>query len=174
MDTTEPIVTVPPPTACSAEIKVRPDWALVPSGVGHGGKFRLLFITSSDRGATDRGTIGPYNTFVQGRANAGHSAIRPYKSGVRVLGSSRAVNARTNTCTTGAGSGIKIYWLNGSKVADNYSDLYDGSWDDEHQHERTSTGTRRSATIVWTGTNNNGTTGSPLGWRHSDHVREPE
>ena len=47
VDATE---TIPPrpPTACSAEIKVRPDWALVPSGVGHGGKFRLLFITSSD------------------------------------------------------------------------------------------------------------------------------
>ena len=29
------------------------------------------------------------------------------------------------------GSDIKIYWLNGSKVADNYGDLYDGSWDDE-------------------------------------------
>ena len=27
---------------------VRPDWALAPSGVGGGGKFRLLFITSSD------------------------------------------------------------------------------------------------------------------------------
>ena len=107
---------------------VRPDWALVPSGVGYGGKFRLLFITSTTRGAASR-QIGPYNQFVQGRANAGHSAIRPYGSGVRVLGSSAAVNARTNTCTTGAGSGIGIYWLNGSKVADSYSDLYDGSWD---------------------------------------------
>ena len=151
------------PTACSAEIKVRPDWALVPSGVAAGGKFRLLFITSTDRGATDR-QIGPYNRngFVQGRANVGHSAIRPYKSGVRVLGSSAAVNARTNTCTTGAGSGINIYWLNGSKVADSYSDLYDGSWEnrtagkDEH-------GNARSATRVWTGTSNDGTTDNALG-----------
>ena len=100
----------------------------MPSGVAVDGKFRLLFITSTTRGATD-GQIGPYNQFVQGRANAGHSAIRPYKSGVRVIGSSTVVNARTNTCTTGAGSGIAIYWLNGSKVADSYSDLYDGSWE---------------------------------------------
>ena len=83
---TEPVTAVP--TACSAEIKVRPDWALAPSGVAAGGKFRLLFITSSERGATDS-QIGPYNGFVQGRANVGHSAIRPYKSGVRVIGSSR-------------------------------------------------------------------------------------
>ena len=46
-------------------------------------------------------------------------------------GAPRTVNARANTCTTGTGSGIGIYWLNGSKVADSYSDLYDGSWDDE-------------------------------------------
>ena len=162
VDATEPIVTEPPPTACSAEIGVLPDWALVPSGVGHGGKFRLVFITSSDRGAGDRGTIGTYNTYVQGRANAGHSAIRPYKSGVRVLGSTAAVNARANTCTTGSGSDIKIYWLNGSKVADNYGDLYDGSWDDE-TNTKNEHGNAQSHHGAWTGTNNNGTTGSPLG-----------
>ena len=160
VDATETIVTEPLPTACSAEIGVRPDWALVPSGVGHGGKFRLVFITSSDRGAGDRGTIGTYNGYVQGRANAGHSAIRPYKSGVRVLGSTAAVNARTNTCTTGAGSGIVIYWLNGSKVADSYSDLYDGSWDDE-TNTKNEHGNAQSHHGAWTGTNNNGTTGSP-------------
>ena len=156
---TEPVIAVP--TACSAEIKVRPDWALVPSGVGDGGKFRLLFITSTDRGATDR-QIGPYNTFVQGRAKVGHSAIRPYKSGVRVLGSSEAVNARTNTCTTGAGSGIGIYWLNGGKVADSYSDLYDGSWDNRTAGKN-ELGDARSAMRVWTGTNNDGTTDNVFG-----------
>ena len=92
------------------------------------------------------------------------SVIRPYKSGVRVLGSSQAVNARTNTCTTGAGSGIEIYWLNGSKVADSYSDLYDGSWDNrtagKNEH-----GNARSATTVWTGTNNDGTNDNVFGSR---------
>ena len=150
-----------PSTECAAEIKVRPDWALVPSGVAVDGKFRLLFITSTTRGATD-GQIGPYNQFVQGRANAGHSAIRPYGSGVRVIGSSAAVNARTNTCTTGAGSGIGIYWLNGSKVADSYSDLYDGSWDNRTAGKN-ELGNARSAMRVWTGTNNNGTTDDALG-----------
>ena len=156
---TEPVTAVP--TACSAEIKVRPDWALVPSGVAAGGKFRLLFITSTDHGATDI-QIGPYNGFVQGRANVGHSAIRAYKSGVRVLGSSQAVNARTNTCTTGAGSGIKIYWLNGSKVADSYSDLYDGNWDNRTAGKN-ELGNARSATIVWTGTSNDGTSDNVFG-----------
>ena len=25
--------------------------------------------------------------------------------------------------------GVPIYWLNGAKVADDYADFYDGSWD---------------------------------------------
>ena len=156
---TEPVTG--PSTECTAEIKVRPDWALAPSGVGGGGKFRLLFITSTTRSATSS-QIGTYNAFVQGRANAGHSAIRPYGSGVRVIGSSAAVNARTNTCTTGTGSGIEIYWLNGSKVADSYSDLYDGNWDNRTAGKN-ELGNARSAMRVWTGTNNNGTTDDALG-----------
>ena len=99
---------------------------------------------------------------MQGRANVGHSAIRPYKSGVRVLGSSSAINARTNTCTTGAGSGIGIYWLNGSKVADSYSDLYDGNWDNR-TGGKNELGNARSATHVWTGTSNDGTTDNVFG-----------
>ena len=82
---------------------------------------------------------------------------RPYGSGVRVIGSTTAVNARTNTCTTGAGSGIGIHWLNGSKVADSYSDLYDGNWDNRTEGKN-ELGNARSAAKVWTGTNNNGTT----------------
>ena len=75
----------------------------------------------------------------------------------------RAVNARANTCTTGAGSGIGIYWLNGSKVADSYSDLYDGSWDNGGSG-RNEHGNARTGTDVWTGTNGDGTTGAgPFG-----------
>ena len=29
------------------------------------------------------------------------------------------------------GTGVPIYWLDGTKVADDYADFYDGSWDDE-------------------------------------------
>ena len=157
----EPTVTAPP-TGCTAEIKVPHGWALVPSGVGDGEKFRLLFITSTRLDARgDR--IGSYNQYVQGRANAGHRAIRAYKSGVRVLGSSSAVNARANTCTTGTGSGIGIYWLNGSKIANSYSDLYDGSWQNGGSG-KDENGDARTGTDVWTGTNDDGTTAdNPFG-----------
>ena len=66
---------------------------------------------------------------MQNAAAAGHSAIRPYSAQFRVLGSTSAVDARDNTGTTG--TGVPIYWLNGEKVADDYPDFYDGSWDSQ-------------------------------------------
>ena len=110
------------------------DWDLTPSGLNTGNKFRLLFVTFTGRAPTST-DIDDYNDYVQSQANAGsaHSAIKPYASGFRVVGSTADVNARDNTSTTWNSSnrGVPIYWLNGSKVADDYADFYDGSWDDE-------------------------------------------
>ena len=102
-------------------------WALTPSSLSDGDSFRLLFVTSTTRvgTATD---IATYNTFVQTRAKAGHSAITDSCGDqFKVLGSTSAVDARDNTSTTGTSR--VIYWLDGAKVADSYSDFYDGSWD---------------------------------------------
>ena len=68
--------------------EVHGDWALVPSGLGPGDSFRLLFITSGTRDGTSS-SIGTYNTFVQNAAASGHTAIRGYSSGFRVVGSTR-------------------------------------------------------------------------------------
>ena len=107
--------------------EVPSDWTLKPSGVDPGDNFRLLFVTSTTRNASATG-IATYNTFVQTRAKAGHSAITDSCGNqFKVVGSTSAVDARDNTSTTGAGQAI--YWLTGAKVADNYADFYDGSWD---------------------------------------------
>ena len=123
-----PLVLPAPPTGCTDEVPVRPGWALKPSGLDAGDRFRLLFVTSTTARRRLSTDIADYNRFVQGRAAAGHAAIRRYAGGVRVLGSTSSVDARDNTCTTG--TGVRIHWLNGSKVADSYTDFYDGSWDD--------------------------------------------
>ncbi len=73
--------------------------------------------------------IAEYNTFVQGYANAGHTAIQPYGSQFKVIGCTATTSARVNTGTTGTGTDISIYWMNGPKVADDYADFYDGTWD---------------------------------------------
>ena len=114
-----------PPRADVAE-----GWALKPSGLVHGDTFRLLFATSNTRNATSK-DIADYNSFVQGRAAAGHAAIRTHSSGFRVVGCTASVHARDNTATryTNTDRGAPIYWLDGDKLADDYRDFYDGSWD---------------------------------------------
>ena len=150
-------------TACADEIRVPSDWALKPSSVSAGGKFRLLFVTSTE--SNGRSTnFDDYNRFVQDRAAAGHSSIRPFKGGFRLIGSTLRVHARDNTCTTG--TGVPIYWLNGNKVADNYGDFYDDSWDDQ-ANPKNEYGNARPETFVWTGSDSDGTTHSDLATFHS-------
>ncbi len=138
---------------CPGEVPVTADWALTPAGLDVGDTFRLLFLTSTERDATSS-NIADYNRFVQDRAAAGHAAVRPYAGDFRVVGSTSRVNARNNTCTTG--TGVPIHWLNGSRLADDYGDFYDGSWDDEVNRTNESGG-RNGSTWVWTGSNHNGT-----------------
>ncbi len=143
------------------------DWALKPSGFSGGERFRLLFITSTQRDATAT-SIATYNSFVQGRASAGHSAIQTYSAEFKVVGSTSTVDARDNTGTTGRG--VPIYWLNGAKVADNYPDFYDGNWDGSHYTQEDGLGREiLFNTTAWTGSNSDGTKHSfPLG--HAQYV----
>ena len=112
-----------------ADTEVPAGWGLIPSGLGRGDRFRLLFRTSdtSDASSSD---IAYYNTFVQTAAGSGHADIQGHSAVFKVLGSTGDTDARDNTNTTYAvnDKGVRIYWLNGSKVADDYEDFYDGSW----------------------------------------------
>ncbi len=138
-------------------------WPLKPSGIGAGQKFRLLFKTSTTRDASSTG-IADYNSFVQARAAAGHTAIQAYSSQFKAVGCTSATDAKTNTATSGTGE--PIYWLNGSKAADDYADFYDGTWDNNAPGDvRIESGTAESGTDwPWTGCNTAGTSSSwPLG-----------
>ena len=159
-----------PPTACADEIRVPDDWSLKPTGVSAGGKFRLLFVTSRPRDAASS-NIADYNRFVQEAAAAGHSSIRAFRGGFRAVGSTSAVDARDNTCTTG--TGVPIHWLNGNQVADNYTDFYDDSWDDqENPKTESGNGIAGEGVRVFTGSDPDGTaaTGQYLGAAGSDAV----
>ena len=119
-------------TRAMAPTEIPAGWVLIPRGLRTGDKFRLLFLSSTKRNA-DTSVIGTFNTFVQGLAAAGHTDIQGYSDGFKVVGCTGAVDARDNTATTYTTSdkGVPIYWLNGAKVADEYEDFYDGSWDEE-------------------------------------------
>ena len=135
----------PPP----AGLTVPWDWAHLPVGPDGGPRFkdgdsfRLLFVTVGDRDAASP-NIGEYNRFVQAEAPV---------AGSRALISTEGVEARDNTATTGTGS-VPIWWLGGDKVADDYADFWDGSWDS--QAGRSAHGDERSSAMVWTGSISNG------------------
>ena len=136
------------------------DWALKPSAIGPGQSFRLLFKTTGTTQAAST-SISHYNSFVQSRANSGHTAIRGFSGEFRALISTSAVHARDNTATThtAMNRGVPIYWLGGAKVADDYADFYDGAWDSNVprcQAAQTACGT----ISVWTGSNADGTSHS--------------
>ena len=140
-------------TGAAAQTVVPDDWPLKPSGLSGGDQFRLMFITSTTRDATSS-SIGDYNSFVQGRAAAGHTSIQSYSAQFRVVGSTAAVDARVNASTTG--TGVAIYWLGGAKVADNNADFHDGTWANPVGRDESGTSVA-SNTRYFTGSANDGT-----------------
>ena len=147
------------PAAAQEVVEVRPNWELVPSGLGAGDSFRLLFVTSTGRNA-ESADISTYTEFVRGRAAAGHSAIQFSSSKFRVVASTVSVDARDHTGTryTSSNKGVPIHWLDGDKVADNYEDFYDGSWDNKNGKGKNEFGNSFSdSSFIFTGSRDNGT-----------------
>ena len=137
--------------------EVPADWSLVPDGLQEGDQFRLLFISSEHRNASPSG-IATYNTWIQDLAANGHTDIQDYSSSFRAVGSTEDTDARDNTRTTYTTSdkGVAIYWLGGNKVADEYEDFYDETWDEEASMKNES-GTAESGVSAWTGSDHDGT-----------------
>ena len=156
-DPTSATTATPTPPA-PVEITVPNDWSLIPTGLSTGDKFRLIFLSSTKTNATSTDIVD-YNSFIQGRAAAGHTDIQTYSAGFRAVGCTADSDARDNTATTG--TGVVIHWLNGNKVADDYADFYNGSWDDE-ANDKEEDGTDGPNTTIngnfpWTGCEHNGT-----------------
>ena len=122
---TAPVYTAP-------TINVPSNWPLVPPDLSEGSSFRLLFKTSTRRDATPT-DISEYNTHVQSAAglSSAHASVQPYAAQFTALGCTASTDAHANTDTAKTG-GVPIYWLNGVKLADDYADFYDGSWDDRN------------------------------------------
>ena len=103
---------------------------IVPDCIAPGTNYRILFVTR--RGRDGRPTnIAEYNTFVQNEANRANG--NPFSGLIfKVLGSTEAVDARDNTDTNrfdNDGNGEPVFYYKGRRAANNYADLYDGSWD---------------------------------------------
>ena len=141
---------------------VPPGWSLAPSGFTVGDQFRLVFLSSNKRNA-EPATISTYNNWIRTRIRGGHTDIREYSTSFSAVVCTEDVDARDNTSTTytNDNKGVPIYWLNGNKVADDYEDFYDGSWDNERQDKnqfgRNGPNTSQEANYPWTGCEHDGT-----------------
>ena len=98
-----------------------------PTDLNPGDQYRLAFVTSGSRDATSS-NIADYDAFVQSAADA-VPELNALAITWRVVGSTSTVDARTHTSTNPAidGVGVPIYLLDGSRVRDDYADLWNTS-----------------------------------------------
>ena len=148
------------------------DWSLKPDAVVAGGRFRLLFVSSTVR-TPDSTDIVDYNVHVQAAATAGHGDIQPFAGEFTAVASTAAVNVRLNTLTQATDADAPIYWVSTSAarsaVADDYADFYGGTWGDTGARtEAGASTTIQSSEAVATGSLLDGTTSNdPLGGSNS-------
>lgn len=92
-----------------------------------GDQYRLVFVTSTF-GSPGSSNINDYNAFVQAAANSAGLGAATWN----VIGSTTSVDARDNTGTnfTIDPIGTSIFLIDGTtKIADDYTDLWDGTID---------------------------------------------
>ena len=98
----------------------------------------------------------PCTTLVRNAAKGGHGQI-PASCGNKfnAIISTQYDSARFNTRTRSTDTDAPIWWVKGDKVADNYADFYDGSWDSRSAKNEYGT-TPINEQRVWTGSLSNG------------------
>ncbi|MCY3938841.1 MAG: hypothetical protein OXG22_10845, partial [Chloroflexi bacterium] len=122
-----------PQAVPQADVHVVPaDWALKPSSLGPGDRFRLMFRTTS-RWAATATDIATYDGYVQSELTKSANtltAIKPYASGFKMVGSTQAANLRDHLDFRHGGNwrtGVPIYWMDdegdGGLVANDYQDF---------------------------------------------------
>ena len=150
------------PKDAGAQTLVPFDWSAKPAGLPAGAKFRLLFITTTTTDARSKNEL-LYDGYVQLDVH-GNAALRPYMNHFKAVASYPALDASTHTAMTGAGTGISIWWVGGKKVADSYTDFWDGTWDNEAlgdlRNEHGAAITLTTQIRPWTGTTSAGGNGS--------------
>ena len=96
----------------------------VPPTLSPGDNYHLVFITDGVRDATSS-LVNDYNTFVNLQA-----ALNPGVTGTSVGVQYRAIVSTTATAANvNAPVSAPVYNLNGDKIADNFTDMWDGTID---------------------------------------------
>lgn len=143
-------------TTCHAALL---DWT--ESTFTNGQKYRLVFVTSTTRRASSV-DIADYNAHVTSAA-----ALSGDLSGVTgswsAIASTQLVDAIDNTQTPTTTSGIPVYLVDSTKVADDYASLWDGGIDAAINIEESGSVTFSVTSLVWTGSSTFGVVSTGLG-----------
>jgi hypothetical protein len=94
-----------------------------PSGVNPGELYHWAFLTDGVM-APESSAISTYNAFVTEQAELTGSLFEAYGFTWFAIGSTAAVDARDNAVVQGA-----VYLPNGTKIADGFADMWDGTID---------------------------------------------
>ena len=154
-----PALTVTPQAySAPAPQTVPADWPLLPLWAEPGDKFRLMFVTTDKIHAMSH-DVGHYNSLAQTAAARNSKLINSdgdhFGGEFRAIVSTAATDARDNTASTGRG--VPIYFLGGNKVANDYADFYDGSWNPRYGNATNEMGRARYSGLIWTGSRPDGT-----------------
>ena len=154
------------PQSTAETVEVPLDWALLPSGVGVGDTFRLLYVTNGETPATSRmGSF--YDNFVRAEITGaqlkggGVPELVPHAASffglVTTLGdpsqsSTNGANRRAQfRPDTDTHPDDPIYWVGGDKAADDKADFADGTWDSESPRHADGTAATVDTGGYWTG-----------------------
>lgn len=139
----------------------------VPPGLSSGDTYHLVFVTEGIRDGTST-AIGDYNDFVNAQAARSGSLTETFGIDWFAIASTATVNARDNAVVSAA-----VYLLNGTKIANGFADLWDGTLIAPGINYDQFGGTPAVENYyIWTGSKTDGSTDAtyPLGGLASDHA----
>ena len=162
-----PVVALPLEIEPGFRINSRdPGIQIIPPGLGPGDGFRLLFVTGPRAavrhdGLFDAALKEPYDQYIEiSRISLG-AVFGDFNHAFFVdpVASTRSFDARelSRTTYTEENRGVPIYWVLGSRVADDYEDFWDGTWDDETNLRDQQGNLITVSNGVWTGSAADGT-----------------
>lgn len=133
----------------------------VPTGLNPWDEYRLVFVSSTKRDATSS-DIADYNAFVTALADAVPELLALGATWTAIASTS-TVDARDNTNTNpGTAVGVPIYLLDGTLLVIDNADLWDGALPAPLNVDETgSPNDEGLGSIVWTGTDPDGTATTP-------------
>ena len=148
---------------CAAQNGASAALITVPTDLVAGDEYRLIFVTGTQRNATDS-AIATYNSHVSNAVSTNSPVLHALGTNWTAIVSTSLVNAITNTNTDPSPfgpTGVPIYLVSGGRVANDYDDLWDGTI--LLNIDSDETGAMGVSDRVWTGSNTGGTASSPLG-----------